>query len=72
MTSKTPLLVRITVNGQERLLTAGTPVGALLDGTDAQGSAIARNHEVVPRSQWDSVLLAEGDTIELVRPTQGG
>ena len=36
------------------------------------GVAIARNSEVVPRSQWHSTALAEGDAIELVTAIQGG
>jgi sulfur carrier protein len=36
------------------------------------GVAIARNSEVVPRGQWHSMVLAEGDCIELVTAIQGG
>ncbi|SDP76900.1 sulfur carrier protein [Arthrobacter sp. ok909] len=36
------------------------------------GVAVARNSEVVPRSQWHSTALAEGDDIELVTAIQGG
>jgi sulfur carrier protein len=34
--------------------------------------AVARNSEVVPRSQWYVTALAEGDDVELVTAVQGG
>jgi sulfur carrier protein len=36
------------------------------------GVAVARNAEVVPRSQWHATALAEGDDVELVTAVQGG
>ena len=36
------------------------------------GVAVARNAEVVPRSQWHGTALADGDDIELVTAVQGG
>jgi sulfur carrier protein len=36
------------------------------------GVAVARNSEVVPRSQWAATNLAEGDELELVTAVQGG
>jgi sulfur carrier protein len=36
------------------------------------GVAVARNSEVVPRSQWFVTALAEGDDVELVTAVQGG
>ncbi|WP_426225507.1 sulfur carrier protein ThiS [Pseudarthrobacter sp. DSP2-3-2b1] len=36
------------------------------------GVAVARNAEVVPRSQWFVTALAEGDDVELVTAVQGG
>ncbi|MDT4888195.1 thiS: thiamine biosynthesis protein ThiS [compost metagenome] len=36
------------------------------------GVAVARNSEVVPRSQWSATALAEGDDVELVTAVQGG
>lgn len=68
----TATTIAITVNGTPRLIATGTEIDALMQGTDALGSAIACNREVVPRSHWHEVLLHDGDTIEIVRPTQGG
>ena len=36
------------------------------------GIAVARNSEVVPRSQWAATALADGDELELVTAVQGG
>ena len=52
----------------------GRPLAANGQATDGQklGVAVARNSEVVPRSQWFATALAEGDDVELVTAVQGG
>ena len=47
------------------------PNGQAADGRKL-GVAVARNSEVVPRSQWHVTALAEGDDVELVTAVQGG
>jgi sulfur carrier protein len=78
--------MNITLNGIEQAVGAGASVSTLVsqvtgrilaaDGQAADGQrlgvAVARNSEVVPRSQWHSTALAEGDDIELVTAVQGG
>jgi sulfur carrier protein len=43
---------------------------------DANGSGrryvVAINKEFVPRSEYDAVILKDGDEIDLVRPVWGG
>ena len=34
--------------------------------------AIEKNGEIVPRSQFDAVLLSDGDTLEIVGAVGGG
>jgi sulfur carrier protein len=48
-----------------------SPNGQAADGRKL-GVAVARNSEVVPRSQWFVTALAEGDDVELVTAVQGG
>jgi len=36
------------------------------------GVAVAHNAQVVPRSQWFTTALADGDAVELVTAVQGG
>lgn len=52
----------------------GRPLAASGQAMDGQklGVAVARNSEVVPRSQWYATALAEGDSVELVTAVQGG
>lgn len=39
---------------------------------DATGIAIALNQAVVPRSQWESREVTEGDEIDILLAVQGG
>jgi sulfur carrier protein len=78
--------MNITLNGNQHAVGAGASVTTLVSkvtgrtlaangqAADGQrlGVAVARNSEVVPRSQWNSTALVEGDEIELVTAVQGG
>lgn len=78
--------MNITLNGIEQEVGEGASVTTLVSqvtgrrlaangqAADGQrlGVAVARNSAVVPRSQWHSTALAEGDEIELVTAVQGG
>jgi sulfur carrier protein len=78
--------MNITLNGAEHTVADGASVSTLVsrltgralapDGQSADGRklgvAVARNAEVVPRSQWHATALAEGDDVELVTAVQGG
>ena len=78
--------MNITLNGTGHSLPDGASVGTLVsqvtgrplapNGQSADGRkigvAVARNAEVVPRSQWHGTALADGDDIELVTAVQGG
>ncbi len=66
----------IMLNGQSRELPApGTPAAALAElGLDpsARGVAVAVDGEVVPRSEWASLSLADGARVEVLTAMQGG
>ncbi|HYD69785.1 sulfur carrier protein ThiS [Azospirillum sp.] len=69
----------IRLNGAEAPLTARTLaelMAELLPGhgiaQETRGVAVARNGAVVPRRAWDTTALEPGDTLEIVRPLQGG
>jgi sulfur carrier protein len=64
----------VTVNGHERELPAGVTVASVVDelGPPSRGVAVAIEGEVVPRSEWDSTVLAEGARVEIVGAVQGG
>ena len=66
--------MKITVNGQPRVVAAGTTVEGLLDllGVPRQFTAVAVNREITPKSEYGAVKLSEGDRVEIVRPMGGG
>jgi sulfur carrier protein len=65
----------LTINGAARQ-TAATTVTALLaeEGVklDAKGVAVALNGAVVRKLEWSATALADGDTVEIVKPFSGG
>jgi sulfur carrier protein len=65
--------LRVTVNGEHKDV-AATRIDALLGELDYEGThfAIAVNYDVVPRGRWADTVLAEGDTVEILTPRQGG
>jgi sulfur carrier protein len=65
--------MRVTVNGEQKDVAARS-VDALLGELEFEGShfAIAVNYDVVPRGRWSETALADGDTIEILTPRQGG
>lgn len=66
--------VRVTVNGEVRLLDPGTVLDVLVAGLTAarSGVAAAVNESVVPRGQWTATALRDGDRVEILTAVQGG
>ena len=66
--------IAIEVNGETREVPEGASVAALLGliGLAAPKVAVERNLEIVPRSAWDSTILAQGDRLEIVHFIGGG
>lgn len=66
--------MRITVNGEHREIERPVTVAGLLDdlGFDARKIAVERNREIVARSNFTQVRLAEGDQLEIVHFIGGG
>ena len=68
-------MVRITINGQSRILPEdAASVAALVRSLGFEGKRVAveRNGEIVPKSRYDATALADGDTLEIVRAVGGG
>ncbi|HZT66900.1 MAG TPA: sulfur carrier protein ThiS [Acidimicrobiales bacterium] len=63
-----------SVNGESVELIPGTTVadivGTLTGG--GRGVAVARNGEVVPRSEWGTTVVKAEDRIEVLTAAQGG
>lgn len=86
MSTKVTSSINITVNDELRTLPATTTCRALValitgrevgaDGRPTRGSglgiAVAVAGSLVPRAQWDTTLLREGDAVEIVTAVQGG
>ncbi|MEU3524398.1 sulfur carrier protein ThiS [Streptomyces sp. NPDC038707] len=66
--------VTISVNGEPRRVAPGTALDALVRTLTAapRGVAAAVNETVVPRTQWATTALAEGDRVEVLTAVQGG
>ncbi|MGB3916544.1 sulfur carrier protein ThiS [Thiothrix litoralis] len=66
--------MEILVNGTPHLIAEGTTVAQLLVILDLQGKRLAMevNQELVPRSQFDNVILQPQDTVEIVHAIGGG
>ncbi|MQY33062.1 hypothetical protein SRB17_10220 [Streptomyces sp. RB17] len=66
--------VSISVNGERREIVPGTALDAVVRSLVSvpSGVAAAVNETVVPRAQWASTALAEGDRVEVLTAVQGG
>ena len=66
--------VQVTVNGQTELLPADTTLGAVITRLrpSRTGIAAAIGDSVVPRAEWDSRALRDGDEVEILTAVQGG
>jgi sulfur carrier protein len=66
--------VTISVNGAPREIAPGTALDTVVRTLTAapSGVAAALNETVVPRTQWPSTALSEGDRVEILTAVQGG
>jgi thiamine biosynthesis protein ThiS len=66
--------LRVTVNGEERQFETAMSIDKLLDelGLEPQKIAVERNLEIVPRSQYQDITVADGDRLEIVQFIGGG
>jgi sulfur carrier protein len=68
-------MMQLRINGKDTELAATTVAGLLAEqGIDpaARFLAVAVNGNVVRRAEWPTAPLAAGDSVEIVRPFQGG
>ena len=66
--------IRVRVNGEELALPEGASVSHLLERLKVSipRCAVERNREIVPKSSYGSLPLAEGDVLEIVELVGGG
>jgi sulfur carrier protein len=67
-------MISLFINGEPADLPQAMTVAALLEARKLTGKRVAveRNGEIVPKSQHNSVVVANGDHIEIVVAVGGG
>ena len=67
-------LVTVIVNGEERLVADGRTIADLLAELRLGGRRIAveMNRDIVPRTEYSSRSIRDGDRIEIVQFVGGG
>jgi sulfur carrier protein len=67
--------MEITVNQQTYSVSDGCSLQHMLDAVlqkQAQGIALAVNQEIISKNDWEHYRLKSGDTIVMIKATQGG
>lgn len=64
--------MKLTLNGEPREVSEATTLAELLVDQPARGVAAAVDAEVVPRVQWPTYQLADGQAVEIITAVQGG
>ena len=65
----------VELNGSRAALEQGATVADAVEATGAdsdRGVAVAVDGEVVPRSEWETTRLEDGQRVEVLRAAQGG
>ena len=67
-------MITVTINGEARQFEQTLLFNELVERLGLAGKRIAleRNGEIVPRSQFGSRTVADGDTLEIVVAVGGG
>jgi len=67
-------MLKIIVNGDEKRVEAPVHLQSFLEGLklDPKKVAVERNLEIVPKSTFSNVMLADGDRLEIVHFIGGG
>jgi len=66
--------VTVTINGQPKQIADLHSLSRLIEslGMKADRVAVELNREVVPRSQWETTPIKDGDRLEIVHFVGGG
>ena len=73
MTQPALAQISISVNGERRIVPAGTTVRSLLEQLSISGRvAVAVDRDVVPRSRHAQHELRDGDRVEILEAVGGG
>ncbi len=67
--------MQITINNSQTIVDEATSLATVVlthSGENTKGIAVAINQTVVPKSEWESTILNQNDTIIIIKATQGG
>ena len=66
--------MKILLNDNEQIIDEATALSTLVKthGSDEGAFAVAINDTFIPRSDYESTILNDGDRVELLIPMQGG
>ena len=66
--------MKVFVNGKERTFDEGMTLSKMISALNlnVMGMIIERNLEVVSKSEYDKMVLKNGDKVELIRLVGGG
>jgi len=70
----TATTIAVTVNGEQRQISAGATIATMLRelGIDPARVAVERNLAIVPRSTLEQARVEDGDRFEIVHFVGGG
>lgn len=67
--------MKIKINNKDKILPNNISIEELLlilEHKDNSSIAIAINNEVIPKEQWDTIKLSDGDNLLIIHATCGG
>jgi sulfur carrier protein len=66
--------IPLEINGEPREVPSGLNITGLLAhlGISPSRVAIERNHDILPKTQWDQTNVSSGDRYEIVHLVGGG
>jgi sulfur carrier protein len=67
-------MITVTINGERRAFAQSLAFAVLVEELGLSGKRIAveRNGEIVPRSEFASATVVDGDSLEIVVAVGGG
>jgi sulfur carrier protein len=68
--------MNIKLNGLESSIDSSMSLSEVVEinlkGKEAKGVAVALNEKIIPKHKWESTLVSENDSVEIVHAVQGG
>lgn len=67
-------MIKITLSGEEKNIPSGTSLLALTEtlGLKKERIAAELNGEIIPKASYESTILSDGDSLEIVNFVGGG